>query len=51
MSKTKYIAGVHIPAIGGVTRWIRTAKFVLISATTPPWMVQLLTDILKEDNQ
>ena len=40
--KYQLIASVMIPAIGSPTGWVRTAKHVYISNTTPTWMVRVL---------
>lgn len=42
------IAKITVPAIAGATAWIRTAKTVYLSSSTPKWMLDMITDLQKE---
>lgn len=40
----KPIAQLTIPAIATTIGWVRTAKRITISTTTPAWMVRILDE-------
>jgi|CXWL01.1.fsa_nt_gi hypothetical protein len=40
----KPIAQLMIPAIATTIGWVRTAKRITISTTTPVWMVRILEE-------
>lgn len=44
MHKQHIIATVRVTAVGSQVGWIRTAKTVHITNTTPGWMVRILDE-------
>lgn len=40
------IACIVIPALANTLGWIRTAKYVTISASTPAWQVRMLNEFV-----
>lgn len=44
--KYQPVASIVIPALANTFGWIRTAKYVTISATTPAWQVRILNEFV-----
>lgn len=45
--KSQPLASIVIPALANTLDWIRTAKYVTISAATPAWQVRMLNEFVR----